>query len=70
MWDGRGCAAANTKQAKAALAGVQKKLGQMEDAVIRLTGEKDALAHRMKVGRMAAVGPGLARLCWVLIPAY
>lgn len=49
MWDG-GCAAANTKQAKAALAGVQKKLGQMEDAVIRLTGEKDALAHRMKVG--------------------
>jgi predicted nucleic acid-binding Zn-ribbon protein len=40
---------ASVRAAKKALEETQKKLGAMETAVIRLTQEKDALAHRMKV---------------------
>jgi predicted nucleic acid-binding Zn-ribbon protein len=43
---------AATRAAKKSYEEAQRKLQTMETAVIRLTQEKDALAHRMKVGRL------------------
>lgn len=57
---------AATRAAKKSADEVQHKLQAMETAVIRLTQEKDALAHRMKVGLSDCSSTELYAACMVI----